>query len=95
MRLRGIHRVVESDEAGPCFRIFIVPYPGHEGFASKLRNFANEQPSRIGTLLATSSSDPSRSRTGRAFHPIPDPKGAYGGSETPVIISPLNASFVT
>jgi len=59
-----------------------------------LERFANEQPARIGALLAALSVDPSRSRTSPAFRPIVNAKGAYRGSEAPVIVNPLNASFV-
>jgi len=66
----------------------------HSAAHHVLERFANEQPARIGALLAALSVDPSRSRTSRAFRPIANAKGAYRGSEAPFIVNPLNASFV-
>ena len=57
-------------------------------------SFANEQPTGIGAFLASLPVDPSRSRTGGTYCPIVNAEGAYRGSKAPLIVNPLNASFV-
>jgi len=80
----------------PCHRILagLTRLAGQLLGSIVLECFANEQPARIGALLATLSVDPSRSQTSPAFRPVINAKGAYRGSETPFIVFPLNASFV-
>ena len=59
-----------------------------------LQPLADKQPTSIGTLIASPSGDPSRSRTGCALYPVLKAKGADRGSEAPSVIDPLDASLV-